>query len=166
MDDINTPLANDSHLQLGLVTSLNTPNIILAEVYHRPHVYKSRRQGGQLRCLVEWRVLWSCPSSCFHELNGTFPLPQLVYLSQEGTFEEVHLWRTEAKGAGPCLEDRWVGLPEPLSEESQVMGVGQPVIPSEGGKAAWASSRPRLCRMWWGLSSCSQGSWEGAGERR
>ena len=80
MDDINTPLANDSHLQLGLITSLNTPNIILAEVYHHPHVYKSRRQGGQLRCLVEWRVLWSCPSSCFHELNGTFPLPQLVYL--------------------------------------------------------------------------------------
>ena len=25
-----------------------------------------------------------------------------------------------------------MGLPEPLSEESQVMGVGQPVIPSEG----------------------------------
>ena len=25
-----------------------------------------------------------------------------------------------------------MGLPEPLNEESQVMGVGQPVIPSEG----------------------------------
>lgn len=25
-----------------------------------------------------------------------------------------------------------MGLPEPLSEESQVMGMGQPVIPSEG----------------------------------
>lgn len=25
-----------------------------------------------------------------------------------------------------------MGLPEPLSEESQVMGVRQPVIPSEG----------------------------------
>ena len=29
-------------------------------------------------------------------------------------------------------EDGWLGLPEPLNEESQVMGVGQPVIPSEG----------------------------------
>ena len=35
-------------------------------------------------------------------------------------------------GAGTCLEDGWLGLPEPLNEESQVMGVGQPVIPSEG----------------------------------
>jgi len=35
-------------------------------------------------------------------------------------------------GAGTCLEDGWVGPPEPLNEESQVMGVGQPVIPSEG----------------------------------
>ena len=73
------------------------------------------------------------PFFLFSWVEWYFPSPPTsLPQSQEGTFEEVHLWRTEATGAGPCLEDRQMGLPEPLSEESQVMGVRQPVIPSEG----------------------------------
>lgn len=37
MVEIKAPLSNDSHLQLGLVTYLNTPlTITLTEVYHHP----------------------------------------------------------------------------------------------------------------------------------
>lgn len=36
--EIKAPLSNDSHLQLGLVTYINTPPITLTEVYHHPQV--------------------------------------------------------------------------------------------------------------------------------
>lgn len=37
MVEIKAPLSNDSHLQLGLVTYLNTPlTITLTGVYHHP----------------------------------------------------------------------------------------------------------------------------------
>ena len=57
-------------------------------------------------------------------------------------------------GAGTCLEDGWVGPPEPLNEESQVMGVGQPVIPSEGAaKLRELPLGPDSAKVtFWGLS--------------
>lgn len=97
-------MSKDSHLQVGLVTPLNSLTITLEEasVSPRPGV---GGVGEPEVSVVRMESPVVLPASFFI-------LPAPVYPKvTEGTFQKVHLWSSEMIAVGICLGGGLVGLP-------------------------------------------------------
>lgn len=93
----------DSHLQVGLVTPLNSLTIILEEASH--HALGLGEVGEPEVSVVRMESPVVLPASFFI-------LPAPVYPKvTEGTFQKVHLWSSEMIAVGICLGGGLVGLP-------------------------------------------------------
>lgn len=132
------------NLQLGLVTSLNTPQTNHPRRGISPQVCKSRIQGRRLKCGQNGE---SCSLS---PLPLSLSPPPVYPRVKDGTFQEVHLWRSAVTavgiypGGGPASE--------PLGEESQWAGDSLASHRREWQSFLWAPGTAEGCQAYTALS--------------